>query len=107
LKSFEFILEPRGNSFRLRIVERGYDYLDIFGRDGAFMLLLAVDTMARVDNSANFLRKFRDPQSAFLVQQCSNSHRSYMAIEEFNGFERILIPGGKKKWSWCGFVEVL
>lgn len=30
-----------------------------------------------------------------------------MAIEEFNGFGRILIPKGKKKWGWCGFVEML
>ena len=53
-------------------MERGYDYLDIFG-DGAFMLLLAVDTIAKVDNSADFIRNFRDSQSAFLDQQCSNS----------------------------------
>ncbi|KAE7996913.1 hypothetical protein FH972_001591 [Carpinus fangiana] len=33
-----------------------------------------------------------------------------MAIEEFTGNGRrgfILIPDGKKKWGWCGVVEVL
>lgn len=33
-----------------------------------------------------------------------------MAIEEFTSNGRrgfVLIPDGKKKWGWCGFVEVL
>lgn len=68
-------------------MERGNGYLcSIFlGRDGAFWLLSAVDIVARVDNNAGLIRKFRNRQSTFLGQQCSNSQRSYMAVEEFNG----------------------
>lgn len=68
LKPFEFILKPGGSSFRLHIVECGKGYLrSIFlGRDGAFWLLLTVDTMAWLENSVGFIRKFKDAWCALL-----------------------------------------
>lgn len=65
--------------------------------------------MAGVENSVGFVRKFRDSQKAFLGQRCSNHHGSYMSIEFIGGGRRkfIIIPEGKKKQGWCGFVEVL
>lgn len=68
LKPLEFILEPGGGSFSLRIVERGKGYLrSIFlGRDGAFWLLSTVNALARLENSVGFIRTFRDSQCALL-----------------------------------------
>jgi hypothetical protein len=73
----------------------------------AFWLLSMV---AGVENSVGFVHKFRDSHKAFLGQRSSNHHGSYIAIEEFIGCGRrksILIHEGKKKWCWCGFMEVL
>ena len=65
--------------------------------------------MAGVENSVGFVRKFRDSQKAFLGQRCSNHHGSYMSTEFIGGGRKkfIIIPLGKKKRGWCGFVEVL
>lgn len=77
-----------GNSFGLRIVERGKGYLQsiLLGRDRAFWLLSTVDVVARLENCASFMRKLKDDaQIVFLGQCCCNTHGRYMAIEEFNG----------------------
>lgn len=56
-KSFEFVLEQGGNSFKLCIVERGKGYLQsiFLGRDGALWLLSTIDSVARLENSACFM----------------------------------------------------
>ncbi len=45
-----------------------------------------------------------------LGQLCSYHYWCYMAIEGFSGGGRrgfVLIPKGKKKLGWCGYVEVM
>lgn len=110
-KSFEFIIDSGGNSLYVRIIERGKGYIcSICLGGGIFWLLSRVDEVAWLENSVGFVRKVRDSQSALLCQRCYNSHRNYLAIEEFSGSGWrgvILLPEGKKKWGWCGFVKVM
>lgn len=82
----------------------------------SFWLLSTVNAVARAENSAGFICKFRDSQSAFLGQRCNNPHRSYMAIEEFNDGGRmglILIPKARRNgvgvgsWRCCSICCLL
>lgn len=67
LKLIEFILEPWGNSSRLRVLEcwKGYLWSISLGR-GVFWLLSTVEDVKKIRNSVGFLHEFRDSQCVLL-----------------------------------------
>jgi len=111
-KSFEFVFNSGGKSFKLRIIDCGKRYLWLIclGREGALWLLMMMEEVVGLDNSVGFVRKVRDSYSAVLCQKSRNSHGAYMVIEEFSGGGRtrvILLPEVRDLWGCCGFGRVL
>jgi hypothetical protein len=86
-KSFEFVFDLGGKSFRLRIIDRGKGYLRsiILGREGALWLLSMMEEVFGLNNNVGFVRKVRDSYSVVLCQKSRNSHGAYLVIKELSG----------------------
>ncbi|KAL0010938.1 hypothetical protein SO802_006046, partial [Lithocarpus litseifolius] len=101
------VVEEGGRYFSLRIFERGKYFMKLvfMGKNAAQWLMKSIEKIA-VGISSKLFYTFRDGDTAYTLQQNSNSFGLFILLTEFKvgGSRRsVIIPEGKAKTGWRVF----
>jgi hypothetical protein len=100
------------NAIEVSITERGRKHRSIvsMGFAAAVWLRDSLLEIAKLSNSRNVFRSFREGNKIFVVQKQQNDRGSFVTVTvlgDSKGKGGVIIPDGRESWGWRGLSEEL
>ena len=100
------------NAIEVSIIERGRKHRSTvsMGFAAAFWFRDSLLEIAKLSNTRNVFRSFREGNKVFVVQKQQNGRGSFVTITvlgDSKGRGGVIIPTGKESWGWRGLSEEL
>lgn len=106
------LIELVKNAIEVSVIERGRKHRSTvsMGFAAAFWFRDSLLEIAKLSNTRNVFRSFREGNKVFVVQKQQNGRGSFVTITvlgDSKGKGGVIIPAGKESWGWRRLSEEL
>ena len=106
------LIELVKNALEVSVIERGRKHRSTvsMGFAAAFWFCDSLLEIAKLSNTRNVFRSFREGNKVFVVQKQQNGRGSFVTITvlgDSKGKGGVIIPAGKESWGWRRLSEEL
>ena len=106
------LIELVKNAIEVSVIERGRKHRSTvsMGFAAAFWFRDSLLEIAKLSNTRNVFRSFREGNKVFVVQKQQNGRGSFVTVKvlgDSKGRGGVIIPAGKESWGWRRLSEEL